>query len=74
MPHSNQIREFVMTDNGIELIDPYIGPAGVFMGSAKIAQEMRDKVEILEARRNLDHKQINAEGEAKGAGWRRSQH
>ncbi len=58
MPHSNQIREFVMTDNGIELIDPYIGPAGVFMGSAKIAQEMRDKVEILEARRNLDHKQI----------------
>lgn len=58
MPHSNQIREFVMTDNGIELIDPYIGPAGVFMGSAKFAQEMKDKAEVLNARRNLDHKQM----------------
>ena len=47
MPHSNQIREFVMTDNGIDLIDPYIGPAGVFMGSAKLAQEIKDKSEFV---------------------------
>jgi circadian clock protein KaiC len=58
MPHSNQIREFVMTDNGIDLIDPYIGSAGVFMGSAKFAQEMKDKAEMLDAKRNLDHKQM----------------
>lgn len=56
MPHSNQIREFVMTDNGIELLDPYIGPAGVFMGSAKLAQEIKDKSELLDAKQDLAHK------------------
>ena len=57
MPHSNQIREFVMSDKGIGLLDPYIGPAGVFMGSAKFAQEIKDKAEMLEAKRDLAHKQ-----------------
>jgi circadian clock protein KaiC len=56
MPHSNQIREFVMTDNGIDLLDPYVGPSGVFMGSAKMAQEMKDKAEFIEAKQDLEHK------------------
>jgi circadian clock protein KaiC len=43
MPHSNQIREFVFSSEGIDLIPPYIGPAGVFMGSAKVIQEAKDK-------------------------------
>ncbi len=56
MPHSNQIREFVMTDNGIDLIDPYIGPAGVFMGSAKLAEEIKDKSNLLVTKQDLAHK------------------
>ena len=39
MAHSNQIREFVLSDNGIELLDAYQGPSGVLTGSARQAQE-----------------------------------
>jgi circadian clock protein KaiC len=42
MGHSNQIREFVLTDRGIKLQDPYVGPEGVLTGSARVAQESRD--------------------------------
>ena len=37
--HSNQVREFVLTDHGVELVDVYIGPAGVLAGSARVAQQ-----------------------------------
>ncbi len=56
MAHSNQIREFVMTDNGIDLIDPYIGPAGVFMGSAKLSQVIKDNAVQLEVMQDMDYK------------------
>ncbi|HEY4992780.1 MAG TPA: ATPase domain-containing protein, partial [Nakamurella sp.] len=36
--HSNQIREFVLTDQGAELLDVYVGPRGVLTGSARMAQ------------------------------------
>lgn len=42
MPHSNQIREFMITSHGIDLIEPYIGPAGVLTGTARLLQEERD--------------------------------
>jgi circadian clock protein KaiC len=37
--HSNQVREFVLTDHGVELVEVYVGPAGVLAGSARLAQE-----------------------------------
>jgi circadian clock protein KaiC len=57
MAHSNQIKEFLITSDGIELLDPYIGPAGVLMGSAKIVQEAKDTAAIQEVHRKIDHKQ-----------------
>ena len=39
MPHSNQLREFVLTDRGIELLDVYLGPNGVYAGSMRLNQE-----------------------------------
>jgi len=36
--HSNQVREFLLTEHGIELIDAYIGADGVLMGSARSGQ------------------------------------
>ncbi|MET0864590.1 MAG: circadian clock protein KaiC [Nakamurella sp.] len=36
--HSNQVREFVLTDRGAELLDVYVGPQGVLTGSARMAQ------------------------------------
>lgn len=38
MEHSNQVREFVITSNGVDLIDVYLGPDGVLTGSARAAQ------------------------------------
>ena len=40
---SNQVREFVLTDHGAELIDVYVGPAGVVTGSARVVQEARER-------------------------------
>src|SRR5579863_3095701 len=45
MAHSNQIREFILTPQGIELQPVYIGPSGVLTGSARVALEARDKAE-----------------------------
>lgn len=45
MRHSNQMREYLLTDAGIKLIDPYIGPAGVLTGAARQAQEAWERNE-----------------------------
>jgi circadian clock protein KaiC len=42
MAHSNQIREFLLTDHGVELRDVYVGPSGVLTGSARLAQEAQE--------------------------------
>jgi circadian clock protein KaiC len=47
MAHSNQIREFVLTDHGIDLLDVYTGPEGVLTGSARVSQEAREQAEAL---------------------------
>jgi circadian clock protein KaiC len=47
MAHSNQIREFLLTDRGLELIDAYLGPEGVLTGSARQAQEARERAADL---------------------------
>jgi circadian clock protein KaiC len=40
MNHSNQVREFVITSGGLNLIDVYLGPDGVLVGSAREAQQL----------------------------------
>jgi len=47
MAHSNQVREFVITDKGIDLIDVYVGPGGVFTGTARITREAEEKEATL---------------------------
>ncbi len=47
MAHSNQIREFQMSNEGIDLIDVYLGPSGVLTGSARAAQEAEQRNEAL---------------------------
>ena len=43
MNHSNQIREFQLTSAGIKLREVYLGERGVLTGSARLAQEARDR-------------------------------
>jgi circadian clock protein KaiC len=57
MKHSNQIREFLITSDGIELQDVYIGPEGVLTGSMRAAQEDREKAATAARAQELEHKQ-----------------
>jgi circadian clock protein KaiC len=43
--HSNQVREFVMTDRGIHLLEPYLGEDGALTGSARRAAEAKNRRE-----------------------------
>jgi circadian clock protein KaiC len=61
MPHSNQIREFLLTDHGIELLDVYIGPEGVLTGSARLSQEAKNDAEQLMHQREIERKQSGIE-------------
>ena len=57
MSHSNQLREFMLTDAGIDLTDVYLGPEGVLTGSARQAQEAREKAEALLRQQAIEGKQ-----------------
>ena len=69
MPHSNQIREFILTDQGAQLLDVYTGPAGVLTGAARMVQEERDKAEVLTLRHEIERKrrELAAKREAMNA-------
>ncbi len=43
MNHSNQLREYVLTQTGIRMIDVYAGPEGVLTGTARAVQESRER-------------------------------
>lgn len=61
MSHSNQIREFTLTDHGVELLDVYVGPDGVLTGSARIAKEAKEKEEKLLRQQEIERKQLDLE-------------
>jgi circadian clock protein KaiC len=43
MAHSNQVREFVLGDQGIDLVDVYLGGDRVLTGSARVTQEAQER-------------------------------
>jgi circadian clock protein KaiC len=43
MKHSNQVREFVITDEGLKLVDVFLGPVGVLTGSARETQQLLER-------------------------------
>jgi circadian clock protein KaiC len=47
MAHSNQLREFLLTPQGIDLVDVYVGPEGVLTGSSRLSQEARERAAAL---------------------------
>ena len=75
MAHSNQVREFLISNGGIDLVDAYIGPSGVLTGAARVAQTAREKAEALAsqqeaARRQRELKRKRAALEQQIAGLR----
>jgi circadian clock protein KaiC len=64
MEHSNQTREYRITDEGVKILDVYLGPqGGLVMGTERLTQEIREKAnaaaneqESLRRRRALESK------------------
>lgn len=60
MAHSNQIREFVITDKGINLVPAYIGMGGVLTGSSRLAQQARELAEARARNQEIQFKRNQA--------------
>jgi circadian clock protein KaiC len=56
MAHSNQVREFMITDQGVKLRDVYVGPGGVLTGSARVAQEAQERASALAVRQAAERR------------------
>ncbi len=61
MGHSNQVREFMVTDSGIQLTDVYIGPSGMLTGSARVQQEGRERAERVTVSEEAERQQLALE-------------
>jgi circadian clock protein KaiC len=61
MKHSNQIREFLITANGIDLQDVYVGPEGVLTGSLRAAQEARENAAAAMREHQMQRRQADLE-------------
>lgn len=54
MAHSNQIREFLLTPKGVELVDVYTGAEGVLTGAARAAREAQEKATVLQRQQETE--------------------
>jgi circadian clock protein KaiC len=54
--HSNQVREFRVTDQGIHLLDVYAGTDGLLTGTARLTQEERDRAAAQKRRQEIERK------------------
>ncbi|MBE3118084.1 MAG: circadian clock protein KaiC [Candidatus Atribacteria bacterium] len=65
MAHSNQIREFLLTDHGVDLRDVYVGPGGVPSGSARLTQEAQEQAAQAERKQAVERQQLELERKRK---------
>jgi len=73
MKHSNQVREFLISDHGIDVVDAYIGASGVLTGSARAAQNALEKAAVLasqqeaaQLKREVERKRASLERQING--------
>lgn len=57
MSHSHQLREFLLTDQGFDLLDAYLGPEGVLTGSSRLSQEASEKATALAHQQEADERE-----------------
>ena len=70
MAHSNQLREFLLTPQGVQLLPCYLGPSGVLTGSSRVQQEAVARAEravrrqeLEQLRRRLEHKRAETDAQ-----------
>ena len=56
MSHSNQVREFQITERGIRLLEPYIGAAGVLTGTARVVREAEEAASLLRLKHDVERR------------------
>lgn len=56
MAHSNQVREFVLSSDGVRLVDVYVGPEGVLTGAARLTQELKARQEEKQLVEEIERK------------------
>jgi circadian clock protein KaiC len=56
MAHSNQLREVLLTGQGIRLVDPYLGSEGALTGAARLAQEAREKAAAMARQQEVERR------------------
>ena len=70
LSHSNQVREFIMSDEGIKLVPPYLGESGALTGSARKNEEarsrraeMRRRADVSRAQQQIQQKRRRAKAQ-----------
>jgi circadian clock protein KaiC len=61
MAHSNQVREFQLTDHGVELHDVPLGPEGMVMGSARVALQSQEQERVVSLEQDLARRRRDLE-------------
>ncbi len=56
MGHSNQVREFIITDQGIQLLDVVVGPTGIITGASRLTRQLQEEAQAVAARQELERK------------------
>ena len=57
MSHSNQLREFLLTDHGVDLLNAYVGPEGVLTGSSRVSLEARERSAAIALQQEVTRKE-----------------
>jgi circadian clock protein KaiC len=58
MFHSNQVREYEITDDGIKILDVYLGPSGMLTGSARVSQIAKESAQKRDREHEIERKQV----------------
>ena len=59
------LREFQLSNDGIEIVDVYLGPSGMLTGSARVSQIALEKAQELMRQQEIEQKQKEIERKRK---------
>ena len=65
MAHSNQVREFLITSRGLQLVPAYLGTQGVLAGTSRMIQEAEESAAQVRVQRELERKRFKLEARRK---------
>lgn len=65
MAHTNQVREFLVTGHGIQLLDVLIGPAGIITGASRLTQRIQEDNQLQAHQHELSRRERELERKRK---------